>query len=77
MQEEDENFALETPEDYFAYEEMIYPEISKCRKKGKKRRDKFVVPGKEDISREEQVNQVFYNEGDGNENSSDEESVNR
>ena len=47
MQEEDENFVIDTPEDYFAYEEMVYPETSKCRKKGKKKRDKFVVPGKE------------------------------
>ncbi len=66
MQEEDENFAIETPEDYFAYEEMIYPEISKCRKKGKKRRDKFVVPGKEEEDKEGKVKDIF----DSSDNSS-------
>ena len=41
--EAEENFAEEVPEDYFALEEMLYPETSKCRKKGAKKRDKFDV----------------------------------
>ncbi len=40
--EENENFVEEVPEDEFAYEEMLFPERSKCRKKGAKKRDKFV-----------------------------------
>ncbi len=47
LQEEDENFVIDTPEDYFAYEEMVLLDRSKCRKKGKKKRDKFVIPGKD------------------------------
>ncbi len=39
----EENFVEEVPEDYFALEEMLYPETSKCRKKGAKKRDKFDV----------------------------------
>ena len=43
MSEEDPNFVETMPEDYFAYEEMVYPD-SKCRKPGQKKRDKFKVP---------------------------------
>jgi|GEM_PF-6546519 len=39
MSEED-NFVEEMPEDYFAYEELQYPD-RKCRKPGSKKRDKF------------------------------------
>ena len=40
--DESENFVEEIPEDEFAYEEMLYPVRSKCRKRGAKKRDKFV-----------------------------------
>ncbi|MDK2464330.1 MAG: hypothetical protein QI223_06135 [Candidatus Korarchaeota archaeon] len=45
--EDEENFAEEIPEDYFALEEMLYPTISKCRKRKNKKRDKFSVRGRE------------------------------
>ncbi|GEM_PF-5766358 len=37
-----ESFVEEIPEDEFSYEEMLYPVRSKCRKRGAKKRDKFV-----------------------------------
>ncbi len=45
MSEEEENFTEEVPEDLFALEEMLYPEASKCKKRGGKKRDKFRVKG--------------------------------
>lgn len=36
----EENFQEDMPEDYFAYEELQYPD-RKCRKPGSKKRDKF------------------------------------
>jgi len=41
--EEWDNFNVEEPEDLLALEEMYYGELSKCRGKGKKKRDKFKV----------------------------------
>ncbi len=41
--EEDDNFVEEQPEDEFALEELMFPERSKCRKKGSRKRDKFVA----------------------------------
>ncbi|UXD22609.1 hypothetical protein IPA_06680 [Ignicoccus pacificus DSM 13166] len=43
MMSEWENFNVEEPEDLFAMEEMFYEDLSKCRGKGKKKREKFKV----------------------------------
>ncbi len=46
--EEGDNFVEDVPEDLFALEELMYPEISKCRKRGARKRDKFAVPSGKD-----------------------------
>ncbi len=41
---EDPNFNQLVDEDWFAWEEMVLGEDSKCRKRGSKKRDKFKPP---------------------------------